>query len=67
MDQNDADVAYANELAAQDREDQLRQLLSYCRTQAVDAATSDPAETRGQRETYTDVADQLAAILDGES
>lgn len=54
----DADVAYANQLAAESREDQLRQLLSYCKTQ--DGRYMKPHEA------YRDVAGKLAAILDGE-
>lgn len=56
----DADVAYANQLAAESREDQLRQLLSYYNSM------SDGNESGDAREAYDDAAAKLAAILDGE-
>jgi hypothetical protein len=67
----DADVAYANELAAQNREDQLRQLLSYFREEAgsgqpLHAVSMAEAEAAGSLEAYADAATKLAAILDGE-
>lgn len=45
------------------RDEQLRELLSYCRVYA------DPQEQESgdAREAYQDVVDRLAAILDGES
>lgn len=43
------------------REDQLRQLLSHCRTQAYGAMDNQTINA------YTAVADRLAKILDGES
>lgn len=71
----DEDVAYAHDLAAQEREDQLRQLLSYAETASLSAAQESclhsnlEAKAAHEREAgaYTDMATKLAAILDGES
>jgi hypothetical protein len=50
------------------RDEALRELLSYCRTQLADPMVSGYCtECGGQGEAYTDVADRLAKILDGES
>lgn len=46
-----------------DREDRLRELLSYCRTKA-----DGPTESNmyGDNSVYDDIANRLANILDGE-
>jgi len=59
----DEDVAYTHDLAAQEREDQLRQLLSYCETEGNLPGEYDASRASG----YRDVHAKLAAILDGES
>jgi hypothetical protein len=43
-----------------EKDEQLRKLLSYCK------GMSDGNESGDAREAYDDVADKLAAILDGE-
>lgn len=47
------------------QDDQLRELLSYCRTEAQNLAAEHQPEDRGSW-AYADVADKLSAILDGE-
>jgi hypothetical protein len=48
------------------REDQLRQLLSYC-TAKPGTRNGVGEYYDGERDAYGDVAEKLAAILDGES
>lgn len=48
------------------KDEQLRELLSYCRSAARGNRSDTDLEASGAGTAYDDVADKLAAILDGE-